>query len=152
MTSANVGPFRLSKPQIERETYVCFVHDGVVVEVARILYDESVPDVAFGTRMLHTRALDASSPIRAAYIGRSAPLNMGLRETASFFDQDIDGGECECGCGQLLTNWRRFRPGHSQDAVMVRVNKFASIRAFINWFDSQEIDYAAANAAVEIDK
>lgn len=127
---ANHGCWKLG-PRARKERYMIVSFEGIVRQAVEI---ESVEPVERGNRsVVHGRILGSGHPVHDRYVGRPSPVQ-GVRNPVTYFEDDVDGLPCRCGCGGSVQG-RDFLPGHDQRAIHERINQIGSVTEFLDWFD-----------------
>lgn len=127
---ANHGCWKLG-PRAQQERYMIVSFEGVVRQAVEI---ESVEPVARGGRsVVNGRVLRVGHPVYDKYVGKASPVQ-GMRNPVTYFEDEVDGEPCRCGCGGSVAG-REFLPGHDQRAIHHRINQIGSVSQFLDWFD-----------------
>lgn len=127
---ANHGCWKLG-PRAQKERYMIVSFDGLVRQAIEI---ESIEPVIRGNRsVVHGSILREGHPVHDKYVGKTSPVQ-GVRNPVTYFDDDVDGRPCRCGCGGVATTGD-FLPGHDQTALHARVKQIGTVAEFLDWFD-----------------
>ena len=127
---ANHGCWKLG-PRANKERYMIVSFEGIVRQAVEI---ESIEPVTRGNRsVVHGKILHEGHPVYDKYVGETSPIQ-GVRNPVTYFDDDVDGKPCRCGCGGSVAG-RDFLPGHDQRAIHDRINQIGTVSEFLDWFD-----------------
>lgn len=127
---ANHGCWKLG-PRASRERYMIVSFGGIVQQAVEI---KSIEPVERSNRsVVNGTILCAGHPVYDKYVGKTSPVQ-GMRNPVTYFDDDVDGQPCRCGCGGSATG-RDFLPGHDQTALHARVKQIGTVAEFLDWFD-----------------
>jgi hypothetical protein len=127
---ANHGCWKLG-PRANKEEYAIVSFGGIVRQAIAI---ESIYPVERGNRsVIDGTILRAGHPVYDKYVGKESPVQ-GMRNPVTYFDDDVDGRPCRCGCGGSVAG-RDFLPGHDQTALHDRVKQIGTVAEFLEWFD-----------------
>jgi hypothetical protein len=127
---ANHGCWKLG-PRATKERYMLVSFEGIVRQAVEI---ESIEAVTRGNRsVVHGEILRAGHPVYDKYVDKTSPVQ-GVRNPVTYFEDDVDGQPCRCGCGGSVMS-RDFLPGHDQRAIHDRINQIGTVAQFLDWFD-----------------
>jgi len=127
---ANHGCWKLG-PRANREKFMLVTFTGIVRQAIEITGIEAV---ARGNRsVVHGDILRPCHPVFDKFIGKQSPIQ-GVRNPVTYFDDDLDGRPCLCGCGNTVAG-RLFLTGHDQTAIHDRIKQIGSVAEFLAWFD-----------------
>lgn len=128
---ANHGCWKLGA-RAHNERYYLVSAEGIVrqaVEIDRI--ERSSPTSE--RSVIHGAILRAGHPVHDKWVGKRSPIQ-GVRNPITYFDDEVDGRSCRCGCGATSMG-RDFLPGHDQTALHDRVRQIGTVADFLTWFD-----------------
>ena len=127
---ANHGCWKLG-PRAHRERYMIVSFEGIVRQAIEI---DSIEPTSRGNRsVVNGKILQAGHPVYDKYVGKPSPVQ-GVRNPVTYFDDDVDGQPCRCGCGGSVTGGD-FLPGHDQRAIHDRISQIGTVADFLHWFD-----------------
>lgn len=127
---ANHGCWKLGA-RANKEQYMIVSFGGIVRQAVEI---ESIEPVTRGSRsVVHGTILKPGHAVYDKYVGKTSPVQ-GMRNPITYFDDDVDGRACRCGCGAVVSG-RDFLPGHDQRAIHDRINQIGTVSQFLDWFD-----------------
>ena len=127
---ANHGCWKLG-PRARGEKYMVVSFEGTVRQAVAI--DTIEPVGMEGRSVVNGQILEPGHPVYDKYVGKTSPVQ-GVRNPVTYFDDEVDGNPCRCGCGGSVAG-RDFLPGHDQTALHDRVKQIGTVAQFLTWFD-----------------
>lgn len=127
---ANHGCWKLG-PRAHKEQYAIVSFGGIVRQAIGI--EDIEPVERDGRSVVNGNILRAGHPVYDKYVGKESPVQ-GMRNPITYFDDDVDGRPCKCGCAGSVAG-RDFLPGHDQTALHDRVKQIGTVAQFLVWFD-----------------
>lgn len=120
----------------KRESYVLFSHNEqhevvMAAEIHDIIDAPGKP----GRKIIEGTPLPEDHPVYQAYVGKPTPESARVRNPVTYFDSNVGGWPCGCGCGTEIFAGEFVR-GHEQTALHQRVAQIGTIPEFLRWFDS----------------
>jgi hypothetical protein len=129
---ANHGCWKLG-PRASRERYMILSFGGIVRQAVEIKSIDPVPRGRTNRSVVNGPILRSGHPVFDKYVGKTSPVQ-GMRNPVTYFDDEVDGQPCRCGCGGNVSG-RDFLPGHDQRAIHDRINQIGTVSEFLDWFD-----------------
>lgn len=127
---ANHGCWKLG-PRASKEQYAIVSFGGIVRQAIDI---DNIEPVERGSRsVVNGSILRPGHPVYDKYVDKKSPVQ-GMRNPITYFDDEVDGRPCMCGCGGSVPG-RDFLPGHDQTALHDRVKQIGTVAEFLTWFD-----------------
>ncbi len=140
---ANHGCWKLGE-RAHRERYCVFSFGGVVKQAIEIDSITAAPKRS-DRSVVNGVILKPGHPVYEKYVGKQSPVQ-GMRNPITYFDGDVDGVPCLCGCGAEVKG-RDFLPGHDQTALHDRVKQIGTVSEFLDWFDNVSRPFGSSSVA-----
>jgi len=135
---ANNRGYGVLGARARRENYVLFSFSSEhLVVMAAEIHDIIEAPGKPGRKIIEGEPLAADHPVYEEYVGRPTPDTARVRNPITYFDSNVGGRPCACGCGTEIFVGEFVR-GHEQTALHQRVAKIGTIPEFLRWFDAIE--------------
>jgi len=117
------------------ERYVAF-SSTTLQQIVLVVEKTGLDDVGGGKLAIRGNILGPGHPVYDGLLGQ--PSLDRHRNPITYVDHPLDHiRRCACGCGETVTGTRRWRPGHDQRAVHLRITtRWGDAEGFLEWFDN----------------